>query len=747
MTLKLRHKVTGLALLSALLPVLTMIILLCIERANVEGHIVGELDSVSRQTTRQIVTDVYQMCRMIHDLTQGHLERALRTGRERLDQAGQAHLDETRTVTWQPINQSQPNKPPSTITLPRLMFGDLWLGQNASLQKPTPIVDEVLSDFAATATVFQRMNEQGDMLRVATNVKTPDGRRAIGTYIPAVEPDGRANRVIQTVMNGETYRGFARVTGIDFLSMYEPIYNPQGRVIGMWFVGVPLHNLKALRESIMNIKVGKTGYVGVVNSRGDYVVSKGGQRDGENILDARDSEGRYFIREMVTTAQKLQEGEVAYMTYPWQNPGEDAPREKLAAYTYFRPWDWVIVAGMYESDFYAAARHATASLDWLFTGALIDGVVMLLLVGGLGIWLGGRIARPISRITRVASVVAGGNLQQAEQMLNDYGCDTSRCQTDQLDQEGAQAVLDETRADETTLLLRAITIMTCRLNSLVGQVKHSCVQLLSSATEIAATSKQQEGTVSELGTSTNEIAASVKQITATSQDLVETMGQVSEMTDDTTQLAQSGREGLDEMTSGMEHLAGATQSISSKLSVINDKANNINTIVDTINKVADQTNLLSLNAAIEAEKAGEQGLGFSVVAREIRRLADQTAVATLDIEQMVKEMQSAVSSGVMEMDKFTESMRTGRQTTGQISDQLNRIIQQVEQMTPRFNTVEEGMQSQSQGAQQINEAMMQLTDGMQNTLESIREFNKTTDFMREAVDQLREEIERFNVSE
>ena len=92
----------------------------------------------------------------------------------------------------------------------------------------------------------------------------------------------------------------------------------------------------------------------------------------------------------------------------------------------------------------------------------------------------------------------------------------------------------------------------------------------------------------------------------------------------------------------MRQVMDAAGSINAKLAVLNEKAGNINQVVTTITKVADQTNLLSLNAAIEAEKAGEYGRGFAVVATEIRRLADQTAVATYDIEQMVKEIQSAV---------------------------------------------------------------------------------------------------------
>ena len=107
------------------------------------------------------------------------------------------------------------------------------------------------------------------------------------------------------------------------------------------------------------------------------------------------------------------------------------------------------------------------------------------------------------------------------------------------------------------------------------------------------------------------------------------------------------------------------------------KASGINSVVTTITKVADQTNLLSINAAIEAEKAGEAGRGFLVVAREIRRLADQTAVATLDIEQMVRQMQAAVSAGVMEMDKFREDVRGGIMQTSEISGQMGQILDQV----------------------------------------------------------------------
>ncbi len=300
---------------------------------------------------------------------------------------------------------------------------------------------------------------------------------------------------------------------------------------------------------------------------------------------------------------------------------------------------------------------------------------------------------------------------------------------------------------EAGLLLQAIRKMTTDLRSLIGRIHKSSVALMSTATEISATSKQQEQTIYDYGTSTNEAAAAVNEISATSQELLRTMNEVNQLVRQTTQMASTGQESLSGMDRTMRQLAESTGSISAKLSVISERAANINLVVTTITKVADQTNLLSINAAIEAEKAGEYGLGFLVVAREIRRLADQTAVATLDIERMVKEMQYSVSAGVMEMDKFSEQVRQVVSEVQLIGSQLGQIIKSVQGLDQRFDQVTEGMRVQSQGADQIREAMLRLTDGANQTSVSLREFNKATDHLREAVGGLKEEVSRFTIGQ
>jgi methyl-accepting chemotaxis protein WspA len=277
-------------------------------------------------------------------------------------------------------------------------------------------------------------------------------------------------------------------------------------------------------------------------------------------------------------------------------------------------------------------------------------------------------------------------------------------------------------------------------------VKKSSIELMSTATQFAATSKQQESTVNGFGASTSEIAAAVREISATSQELLTTIEGVNKVAGETAASAESGRDALTTMGTTMQGLAKSTTSISSKLSVIREKAADINVVVTTITKVADQTNLLSVNAAIEAEKAGEYGLGFIVLAREIRRLADQTAVATLDIEQMVRQMQAAVSAGVMEMDKFTEEVRRGVEGAESIGGQMEEIITQVTSVTGSFESVAEAMRAQSQGARQINDAMVQLTEGARQTAGSLKEFNNATDHLRDAVSDLKQEISHFTVT-
>lgn len=395
------------------------------------------------------------------------------------------------------------------------------------------------------------------------------------------------------------------------------------------------------------------------------------------------------------------------------------PRMTAAYETHRRAIDNVVQLA--NEELAIAEHNAQVDLDnantamWILGGAV---VAVVLAMGWIMTSIANGLTQKLKVATRIAEKVASGDLT---------------------------AKIDNTGTDEAGRLLAAIRDMTDGLHQLVTRVKKASIDLMSTATELAATSKQQEGTVSTFGAATSQIAAAVREISATSQELLTTMDGVAVVAADTSKLAEGGRTGLQAIDSTMGQLTRASETITAKLAVIREKATDINVVVTTITKVADQTNLLSVNAAIEAEKAGEYGLGFLVLAREIRRLADQTAVSTLDIELIVKEMQGAVSTGVMEMDKFSDEVRQGAASVAQIGSQLSEIIAQVHALSTRFDSVNDGMRAQSQGARQINDAMVSLAEGARSTTGSLSEFNNATDHLRDAVTELKQEISHFKV--
>jgi methyl-accepting chemotaxis protein WspA len=365
----------------------------------------------------------------------------------------------------------------------------------------------------------------------------------------------------------------------------------------------------------------------------------------------------------------------------------------------------------------SAALIRTSVSRTEITLAIALGVVLLVALV-TGYWLFKAVTVPMTRLVEVIDIMRTGNLAQR---------------------------LNLRRSDEFGTLETGFNRMAEELTSLVSQAQKSSLQVTTSVTEIAATSKEQQATASETAATTTEIGATSREIFATSRDLLRTMNEVAGVAEQSATLAGASQSGLTRMEDTMRSVMEAAGSVNAKLSILNEKAVNINQVVATITKVADQTNLLSLNAAIEAEKAGEYGRGFAVVATEIRRLADQTAVATYDIEQTVKEIQSAVSAGVMGMDKFAEEVRRGMRDVQQVGGQLSQIITEVQTLAPRFQLVNEGMQTQATSAEQITQALSQLSEAAQQTAESLRQSSQAIDDLTLVANQLRTGVSRFKI--
>ncbi len=330
------------------------------------------------------------------------------------------------------------------------------------------------------------------------------------------------------------------------------------------------------------------------------------------------------------------------------------------------------------------------------------------------------VTRPIRRMTEFLEKIAEGRLTESVEVGS---------------------------ADELGLMAVAANTMVARLSTLVSQVQKSGIQVASSVTEIAASTKEQEATATEHAATTSEVAASVKEISATSMELGKTTEEVAQLAQETATSAADGQALITGLDSTMNRMSAASGTIAEKFAVLSEKTGNISNVVTTINKVAEQTNLLSLNAAIEAEKAGEYGRGFSVVATEIRRLADQTAVATYDIEQTVGEVQSAVSAGVMSMDKFTEEIQSSVDDARKAGERLERVTEQVQALAPHVESVNEGLQAQVDGASQINEAMSNLSEAAQQTADFVRQSNSAIADLHDAARGLKEGVSIFKLKD
>jgi methyl-accepting chemotaxis protein WspA len=285
------------------------------------------------------------------------------------------------------------------------------------------------------------------------------------------------------------------------------------------------------------------------------------------------------------------------------------------------------------------------------------------------------------------------------------------------------------------------------LRSLLNNVQRAGIQVTTSATQIAAAAREQEATGIEQAQTTVEVLSTTREISANTTQLLRTMEEAGQVADYTTAATAEAQDNLRRMDQSMQQMVTATDTISAKLATLSEKASNINSVLTTITKVADQTNILSLNAAIEAEKAGDAGRGFAVVASEIRRLADQTSVSTWDIEQMLKEMQSAVSASVMGMDKFTEDIRRSVDEARHVAEQLSGMTEQVRKLAPRFDLVLQGMQSQAVGASQITETITQLSDASRQTVDSLKATSEAVHQLQYAATDLQQTVATFAVAQ
>lgn len=420
MKISIRAKIIGIAVISTLVPIIALLVISFFkkEEAIKDSKII--LENEAKANLASTAKDVYHILEVANNKIMNELESSVQLSEYLISQAGGVSLS-NNIIDWDAVNQI--SKAKSKISLPQIYIGNNPINQIVDFNQEVPIIDKVQSINGGTITIFQRMNEQGDMLRIATNVKTLDGIRAIGTYIP-VKNNGEMNPIIKEVLKGNTYKGKAFVVNDWYQTVYKPLKNNSGEIIGIIYAGIKQTEDKSIKDAIYSIKVGETGYVyalgGSGSQQGQYIISANGSRDGEYIWEAKDANGNLFIQELINKGIELKKNEISYYSYFWKNDSDIKAREKIVAIAYFEPWDWVIGVGSYKDEFYSTSNAISDNMNAMMLFALIGGLVILIVMIIFGGIYGTKISKPIIDMAQISKLVADGDFsKEIDVMSND----------------------------------------------------------------------------------------------------------------------------------------------------------------------------------------------------------------------------------------------------------------------------------------------------------------------------------------
>jgi methyl-accepting chemotaxis protein len=637
--------------------VLTIVVLALLLFGNRQTSkiIEKQLEQQALEGAARISEGVYNMVRTQDRLLRIKLHSDLAVARDRLMASGNPALSE-ESVTWKAVNQF--TKESKEVSLPKFLVGSRWLGQHTDMNVETPVVDAVQKLVGGTCTIFQRMNPEGDMLRVATNVLGADGKRAIGTYIPVRNPDGSPNPVVSTVLNGNTYTGRAFVVNAWYITTYEPIREADGkRVIGMLYVGVPIESVKEVRESIINTPVGKTGYVYVVGGQADqkgrYIISLKGKRDGENIWDAKDSEGHYFVHDIVEKGMAAKDGKCNFVYYPWKNQGESTARMKVAAVTYYEPWDWVIGAGTYIDELQESV-FSLQGQNRKFLLLQISGMVVILVATLLIAWF--------------VTARINGSLKRISDGLGDA-------------------------ADEVA--------------SAAGEVSSASQSLAQGSSEQAASIEETSASLEEMSAMTNQNANNAQEANG--------------LMEKTRTVVQEANEAMRALIDSMQDISQASEETSKIIKTIDEIAFQtnllaLNAAVEAARAgeagagfavVADEVRNLAMRAAQAAKSTAEliEGTvkkvkGGSEIVSRTNTAFIEVARSTTKASELVGEIASAsreqaqgigqVNSAVSEMDKVTQQTAATAEESASASEELTAQAEHMKAMVQELLTMVTG---------------------------------------------------------
>jgi len=485
-------------------------------------------------------------------------------------------------------------------------------------------VDRFAQATGGVATLFARRGE--DFVRVTTSVKDERGERVVGTTLGPSHPG------YVRLIAGDPYIGKARLFGRDYVTHYRPVKGADGQVIAVSFVGLDVtEGLKHFRERVARMRLRGSGFVFVVDAssgaeRGTAVVHPAAA--GTNLLQGAAGAD-------IAAMLDSREGTRSYRETEERGAGSRV----VVAYHTYPDWNWMVASQVAEDEIGAGARASRNNV--LLASLLIVLPIGALIYAAATIW----VARPLRQ-----AVEATGRLAQGDLSVR---------------------VAAEAR-DEVGDLMRAIDAMKQNLVGIVRQVHTSVGQVSSAAAELAASAESVAQGSQRQSDAAGAAAHAVEQGSATIHSVAQTADGVQGLSRASMEASARGNASLTRMVSELDRAGGSVKQIASTVGQFIESAATIAAITREVKEIAEQTNLLALNAAIEAARAGEQGRGFAVVADEVRRLAEKSARSAGEID--------AVTSTLSDKSRAVEAaLDEGRQSIDSSQDLMRGVVATLEE--------------------------------------------------------------------
>jgi methyl-accepting chemotaxis protein len=729
-----------------------LLIALLVQKSRIAEHVSSDLEELNEKTMRSQVRSLYNAARMHEQDVNRQLEASLRYFQETLRSDGGIALS-GGTTSWKLLDGN--GQALRETSLPALAVGGKPIRANTDPDVLTPYVDAVKKVNGVYATIFQRLDDDGSMLRVATNVITPAGKRAIGTFISPRNADGTPNGVLEAVLAGKTYLGRANVVGTWVNAIYAPIKDRNGKVVGMLFTGETVESAKDFKKAIRDIRFGKTGRTFVVGGKGTqrglFVVSMNGNRDDVNVWDASNSKGEKYIQQLVEAGLKLENDSVGILDFNYQNAKkEEAVR--LAALMYFAPWDWVIGVSAEDAEMKQTSltiSHYLSQMIYVFIAValVLSGVLFFIALG-----VGKHITTALNRAVDMLRDMAHGE-----------GDLTSRLPIVSDDEVGKMSRHFNELMEKLQIFVREVGAGVHSVAQTADGLKTTAADMSTDAAGVSERSRKAAENSSMAGRNVQSVAAAIEEVSSSSNAVASASEQISTNLDTVAAAVEQMSANMnvvsysgEHMTVGINTVASAIEEMSASLhevannsaqasrvagrakeqagvaaetiNALGTSASQIGRVVDLIRGIASQTNLLALNATIEAASAGSAGKGFAVVAGEVKELAKQTALATEEIRKQIEAIQGNTNRSVEAIQSIVQVIEDVNNLSSSIAAAVeeqtattNEISRNVVDVAGNVKEVSRNVQQAAIGVNEISRSVGEAVKGVQDITRNINE--------------------------